>query len=58
MKQENMTRWEPLTLLFAIKTLVEENKGKKALDLIQEVISEIKKKLKLEAVVLAASFFI
>ena len=27
MKQENMTRWEPLTLLFAIKTLVEENKG-------------------------------
>ena len=42
MKQENMTRWEPLTLLFAIKTLVEENKGEKALDLIQEVISELK----------------
>lgn len=43
MKQENMTRWELLTLLLAIKTLVEENKGEKALDLIQEVISEIKK---------------
>ena len=43
MKQENMTCWELLTLLLAIKTLVEENKSERALDLIQEVISEIKK---------------
>ena len=43
MKQENMTRWELLTLLLAIKTLVEENKSEKALALMDEVISEIKK---------------
>ena len=40
---ENMTRWELLTLLLAIKTLVEENKGEKALALIDEVITEIKR---------------
>lgn len=43
MKQQNMTRWELLTLLLAIKTLVEENKSEKALSLMDEVISEIKK---------------
>ena len=43
MKQENMTRWELLTLLLAIKTLVEENKREKELALMDEVISEIKK---------------
>ena len=41
--EKNMTRWELLTLLLAIKTLVEENKGEKALSLIDEVITEIKK---------------
>lgn len=43
MRNENMTRWELLTLLLAIKTLVEENKGEKALSLIDEVITEIKR---------------
>lgn len=43
MKQENMTWWELLTLLLDIKTLVEENKSEKALSLMDEVISEIKK---------------
>lgn len=41
--KQNMTRWELLTLLLAIKTLVEENKGEKALSLMDEIISEIKK---------------
>lgn len=41
--EQSMTRWELLTLLLAIKTLVEENKGEKELSLMDEVISEIKK---------------
>ena len=41
--EQNMTRLELLTLLLAIKTLIEENKGEKALYLMDEVISEIKK---------------
>lgn len=41
--EQNMTRWELLTLLLAIKTLAEENKGEKALSLMDYAISEIKK---------------
>ena len=41
--EQNMTRWELLTLLLAIKTLVEENKGEKTLSLMDEVVSELKK---------------
>ena len=38
-----MTRLELLTLLLSIKALLEENKTQKALELINEVISEAKK---------------
>ena len=39
-----MTRLELLTLLLSIKALLEEGKDKKALDLINEVIAEAKRK--------------
>ena len=43
MKQQNMAQLELLTILLIIKTLVEENKREKALSLMDELISEIKK---------------
>ena len=43
MKQQNMAQLELLTILLIIKDLVEENKIEKALSLMDELISEIKK---------------
>lgn len=43
MKQQNMAQLELLTILLIIKSLVEENKIEKALSLMDELISEIKK---------------
>ena len=43
MKQQNMKQLELLVILLIIKALVEENKIEKALSLIDELISEIKK---------------
>lgn len=39
-----MTRLELLTVLLAIRALLEDNKTQKALDLINEVIAEAKRK--------------
>lgn len=39
-----MTRWELLTLLLSLKALLEDDKKDKALDLINEVIVEVKRK--------------
>lgn len=41
---ENMTRWELLTLLLALKTLIEENKTEKALQVLTEIKVELKRK--------------
>ena len=38
-----MSRWELLTLLLSLKALLESNNNDKALELINEVISEIKR---------------
>lgn len=40
---EKMTRLEFLTVILSLKALLEENKVDKALDLINELISEAKK---------------
>lgn len=39
-----MTRWELLTLLLSLRALLEDDKKDKALDLINEVIVEVKRK--------------
>lgn len=39
---DNMTRLELLTLLLSIKALLESNNTEKALELINEVITEVK----------------
>lgn len=39
----NLTRLELLTLLLSLKALLEDNKADKALELINEVITEAKK---------------
>lgn len=39
-----MTRLDLLTLLLSLKALLEDNRTEKALDLINEVISEAKRK--------------
>lgn len=41
---ESMTRWELLTLLLALETLIEENKTEKALQVLAEIKAEIKRK--------------
>ena len=41
---EDMTRLELLTLLLSLKALLEDDKKDKALELINEVISEAKRK--------------
>ena len=41
---EEMTRLELLTVLLSLKALLEENKTEKALDLIDELIKEAKRK--------------
>lgn len=41
---ENMTRWELLTLLLALETLIEENKTEKALSVLSEIKAELKRK--------------
>lgn len=38
-----MSRWELLTLLLSLKALLESNNHDKALELINEVIKEIKR---------------
>lgn len=38
-----MSRWELLTILLSLKTLLENDKKESAIDLINEVIAEIKK---------------
>lgn len=40
---EEMTRLEFLTVILSLKALLEENKADKALELINELISEAKK---------------
>ena len=40
--EKDMTRWELLTLLLAIEALLEDEKSKKALNLVKTVINEIK----------------
>lgn len=44
MGDDNMTRLELLTLLLSIKALLESDNKDKALELINEVISEVKRK--------------
>lgn len=44
MKNENMTRWELLTLLLALETLIEQNKTDKALEVLSEIKAELKRK--------------
>lgn len=39
-----MTRWELLTLLLALETLIEQNKTDKALDVLSEIKAELKRK--------------
>ena len=39
-----MTRWELLTLLLSLKALLEGDNKEKALELIEEVIKEVKRK--------------
>lgn len=39
-----MTRWELLTLLLALETLIEENKNEKALSILSEIKTELKRK--------------
>lgn len=41
---EDMTRLELLTVLLSLKALLEENKTEKALELIDELIKEAKRK--------------
>ena len=41
---EDMTRLELLTVLLSLKALLEENKTEKALELIEELIKEAKRK--------------
>ncbi len=43
-----MSRWELLTLLLSLKALLESDNRDKALELINEVISEIKRNDKTE----------
>jgi len=38
-----MSRWELLTVLLSLKTLLESNNTEKALELINEVIIELKR---------------
>lgn len=40
---DNMTRWELLTLLLSIKGLLETNNTEKALEVINDVIAEAKR---------------
>lgn len=42
--EQNMTRWELLTLLLALETLIEQNKTDKALDVLSEIKAELKRK--------------
>lgn len=44
MNNENMTRWELLTLLLALETLIEQNKTDKALEVLSEIKAELKRK--------------
>lgn len=44
MESDNMTRLELLTLLLSIKALLEGDNKEKALELINEVIAEAKRK--------------
>lgn len=41
--EENMTRWELLTLLLSIKGLLETDNKEKALEVINDVIAEAKR---------------
>lgn len=41
--EENMTRWELLTLLLSIKGLLETDNTEKALEVINDVIAEAKR---------------
>lgn len=45
---EDMSRWELLTMLLSLKALLESDNKDKALELINEVISEIKRNDKTE----------
>ena len=40
---EDMTRWELLTLLLSLKGLLETNNQEKALEVINNVIAEVKR---------------
>lgn len=42
--EQNMTRWELLTLLLALETLIEQNKTDKALEVLSEIKAELKRK--------------
>lgn len=42
MEKDIMTRWELLTLLLALETLIEENKNEKALSILAEIKTELK----------------
>lgn len=44
MEKDIMTRWELLTLLLALETLIEENKNEKALSILAEIKTELKRK--------------
>jgi len=44
MGDDDMTRWELLTLLLSLKVLIESDNKDKALELINEVIAEVKRK--------------
>lgn len=41
--EENMTRWELLTMLLSLKALLESDNKEKALEVIDNVITEAKR---------------
>lgn len=41
--EENMTRWELLTMLLSLKALLESDNKEKALEVIDNVIAEAKR---------------
>lgn len=42
--EQNMTRWELLTLLLALETLIDQNKTDKALEVLSEIKAELRRK--------------
>ena len=57
MEKDNMTRWELLTMLLSLKALLESDNKEKALEVIEQVITEAKRNQQyLEAVERSTAF--